>query len=143
MKKIQRDGTEEVWTERTYYTTEESFPTVLRRSEVVNVEIVEISPLESALVEVEAKTKELTALNVRYRSLAQTSQVVSTNALSMSLNSAVDAPLNTGIASYRQTFFNPDYVARNPERAGMVEKLRSSIDEQAGSYFGGTPVTIY
>ena len=48
----------------------------------------------------------------------------------MCLNSAVDAPLNTGIASYRQIFFSPDYVARNPERAEMVEKLRSAIDEQ-------------
>jgi len=46
------------------------------------------------------------------------------------LNSAVDAPLNTGIASYRQIFFSPDYIARNPERAEMVEKLRSAIDEQ-------------
>jgi len=48
----------------------------------------------------------------------------------MSLNSAVDAPLNTGIASYRQIFFSPDYIARNPERAEMVEKLRSAIDDQ-------------
>jgi dedicator of cytokinesis protein 3 len=48
----------------------------------------------------------------------------------MSLNGAVDAPLNTGVASYRQTFFNPDYLARNPERAELVEKLRLAIDEQ-------------
>lgn len=48
----------------------------------------------------------------------------------MSLNSAVDAPLNTGIGSYRQIFFNPDYVARNPERAELVEKLKAAIDEQ-------------
>lgn len=48
----------------------------------------------------------------------------------MSLNGAVDAPQNTGIASYRQVFFSPDYVARNPERAELVEKLRVAIDEQ-------------
>lgn len=130
IKKTTRDGTEEIWLEKTYFTTEEAFPTVLRRSEVVGLEVVEISPLENALNEVEQKTKELAALNMKYQALAKTSQLVSTNALAMSLNSAVDAPLNTGIASYRQMFFGPDYVARNPERAEHVDKLRAAIDEQ-------------
>jgi dedicator of cytokinesis protein 3 len=130
VKKITRDGSEELWLEKTYFTTEETFPTVLRRSEVVGLEVVEISPLENALNEVKLKTKELTALHMRYQALAKTSQLVSTNALAMSLNSAVDAPANTGVASYRQMFFSPDYVARNPERAELVEKLRAAIDDQ-------------
>lgn len=130
MKKPTRDGTEEVWLEKTYFTTEEAFPTVLRRSEVVGIEVVEISPLENALNEVKLKTKELTALHMRYQALAKTSQLVSTNALAMALNSAVDAPMNTGTASYRQMFFSPDYLARNPERAELVEKLRAAIDDQ-------------
>ncbi|KDR75412.1 hypothetical protein GALMADRAFT_249465 [Galerina marginata CBS 339.88] len=130
IRKTTRDGTEEVWMEKTYYTTEQPFPTVLRRSEVVNLEFVEISPLENALQEVEEKTKELAGLHLKYQALAKTAQDVSTNKLAMSLNTAVDTPLNTGIASYRQIFFSPDYVARNPERAEMVEKLRTAIDEQ-------------
>ena len=121
---------EETWLEKTFYTTEEAFPTVLRRSEVVTLEVAEISPLENALQEVEEKTAELAGLHQKYQALAKTAQDVSTNALAMSLNSAVDAPLNTGIASYRQIFFSPDYIARNPERAEMVEKLRSAIDDQ-------------
>ncbi|KAG6854061.1 hypothetical protein C0991_011039 [Blastosporella zonata] len=130
VKKTTRDGTEEIWLEKTYYTTEEAFPTVLRRSEVIGLEVAEMSPLEIALNEVDLKTKELAALNVKYQALAKTSRLVSTNALAMSLNSAVDAPMNTGIASYRQMFFNPDYVARHPERAELVDKLRAAIDEQ-------------
>ena len=126
---------EETWLEKTFYTTEEAFPTVLRRSEVVTLEVAEISPLENALQEVEEKTKELAGLHQKYQALAKTAQDVSTNALAMCLNSAVDAPLNTGIASYRQIFFSPDYIARNPERAEMVEKLRSAIDEQVLSFF--------
>lgn len=94
------------------------------------MEVAEISPLENALNEVERKTKELSSLYQKYQALAKTAQHVSTNALAMSLNSAVDAPLNTGISSYRQTFFNPDYLTRNPERAEMVEKLKFAIDEQ-------------
>ena len=52
-----RDGTEEVWIEKTYLTTEEYFPTVLRRSEVVAVQVVPISPVETALLEVEQRTR--------------------------------------------------------------------------------------
>ncbi|KAF9529304.1 cytoplasmic protein [Crepidotus variabilis] len=130
VRRTTRDSLEEVWTEKIYYTTEEAFPTVLRRSEVISMEVVEISPLEIALQEVEDKTKELAALHLKYQALAKTTQDVSTNALAMSLNSAVDAPHNTGIASYRQIFFSPDYIARNPERAGLVDKLHSAIDEQ-------------
>ncbi|KAF7376035.1 hypothetical protein MSAN_00018300 [Mycena sanguinolenta] len=130
IKKITRSGVEEIWLEKTYFTTEEPFPTVLRRSEVVAAEIVEISPVENALSEVELKTKELAALNLKYQALAKTSQPVSTNALAMCLNSAVDAPANTGVAAYRQSFFDPEYIIRNPERAEVVEKLRVAIDEQ-------------
>jgi dedicator of cytokinesis protein 3 len=79
---------------------------------------------------VEQKTKELSSLYQKYQALAKTTQPVPTNALAMSLNSAVDAPMNTGIASYREKFFNPEYIARNPERAELVERLRVAIDEQ-------------
>lgn len=130
IKKTTRDGSEEIWLEKTYFTTEEAFPTVLRRSEVVAFEVVEISPLENALNEVETKTKELSALHMKYQALAKTSQQVSTNALAMSLNSAVDTPTNTGIGSYRQVFFSPDYVARYPDRAELIEKLKAAIDDQ-------------
>ncbi|KAJ7045388.1 C2 domain in Dock180 and Zizimin proteins-domain-containing protein [Mycena alexandri] len=130
IKKITRSGQEEIWLEKTYFTTEEAFPTVLRRSEVVGAEIVEISPVENALSEVELKTKELAALNLKYQALAKTAQPVSTNALAMCLNSAVDAPINTGVSAYRQSFFDPEYISRNPERAELVEKLKAAIDEQ-------------
>ncbi|KAJ3713330.1 cytoplasmic protein [Lentinula raphanica] len=130
VKRVARDGTEEIWIEKVYFTTEESFPTVLRRSLVVDLAVVDISPIENALSEVEAKTKELSALNFRYQNLAKTTQEVSTNALAMALNSAVDAPTNTGVAAYRQLFFNSEFVARNPDQIELVEKLRTAVDEQ-------------
>ncbi|KAG7090843.1 hypothetical protein E1B28_009925 [Marasmius oreades] len=126
-----RDRMEEVWIEKVYYTTEDTFPTVLRRSQVVAMEVEEISPIENALEEVEQKTKELTSLEMKYQSLANTSQEVSTNALAMTLNSVVDTPPDTGIPAYRQQFFTPEYIARNPGRSELVEKLRSAVDDQA------------
>ncbi|PCH43835.1 cytoplasmic protein [Wolfiporia cocos MD-104 SS10] len=124
------DGTEETWIEKTYLTTEEAFPTVLRRSEVVAEEIIEISPVQSALQDVEERTRELAALNLRYSALSKTSQAVPTNALAMSLNAAVDAPVTSGIGAYRQAYFNEDYLLRYPDRAEDIEKLRNAIDEQ-------------
>ncbi|KAH9046876.1 hypothetical protein EDB84DRAFT_1557919 [Lactarius hengduanensis] len=128
--KLDREGNEEAWVEKTYLTTEESFPAVLRRSEVVSVEVVEISPIENALFEVEQKNKELSALNMKYSNFAKTAQAVSTNPLSMALNGVVDAPVGGGITSYRTPFLMPGYVSRYPERGESVEKLRAAVDEQ-------------
>ncbi len=124
------DGVEEVWYEKTYLTTEEAFPTVLRRSEVVDVAIVEISPVETALHEVQVRTRELDGLCQRYSALAKTAQVVPTTPLSMTLNAAVDAPLDTGIALFRQSFLTGEYVSRYPDRAEQVDKLQTAIDDQ-------------
>lgn len=130
-KRSARDGSEEIWQEKIYFTTEETFPTVLRRSQVVDLTVVEISPLENALNEIEERTKELQSLNTRFQALAQTGQQISTNRLSMALNSVVDAPLDSGVALYREQYFNPDYVARNPDRADLVERLKAAIEDQA------------
>jgi dedicator of cytokinesis protein 3 len=130
--KVDRDGNEETWIEKTYFTTEESFPAVLRRSEVVAVEVIELSPVESALLEVELRNKELNALNMKYSMLVKTAQVVSTNPLSMALNNVVDTPAGGGIASYRTSFLTHDYVTRHPERKDFVDKLRAAVDEQVG-----------
>jgi len=103
---------------------------VLRRSEVVAVEVLEISPVENALLDVEQKNKELKSLYTKYSTLAKAAQVVSTNPLSMILNSLVDTPAGGGIASYRTSFLTPDYVASHSERSEFVNKLRAAVDEQ-------------
>ena len=121
---------QETWIEKTYYTTEETFPTVLRRSEVVDTASIEISPLEHAFSEVEQKTKKLATLERKYSSIAKTGQAISTNALSMTLNAVVDAPTEEGVPYYRDIFLSLDYVDRHPDRAELVQKLRESIDEQ-------------
>ena len=128
--KVGPNGEEESWMLKTYFSTEETFPTVLRRSEVVDIQTIEISPIESALNDVREKTKELNILKVRYTNLSQTGQAVSTNALAMSLDSAVDAPGNGGISLYREAFLSPVYLVENPDRADQVQKLREAIDEQ-------------
>jgi dedicator of cytokinesis protein 3 len=120
-------GEEEVWEEKTYFRTEEQFPTVLRRSEVIDVHIVEISAIENAITEIEQKTKDLASLELRYSSLAKTGQTVSTNALTSALNTAVD---NLTAFQYRDTFLNPEYLSRHPERLQFVQRLNQVLLEQ-------------
>jgi hypothetical protein len=103
---------------------------VLRRSEVVAVEVLDLSPVENALLEVELKNKDMNALNMKYSTLAKTAQVVSTNPLSMALNNVVDTPAGGGVASYRTLFLTHDYITRHPERKEFVDKLRAAVDEQ-------------
>ena len=132
MDRVARDGTEEAWLEKTYFTTEESFPTVLRRSEIVAVQIVEISPIERALQEVEQRTKELVNLHFKYSMLAKTGQIGSVNPLTMALNAAVDSSLDSGVPSFRY-FLSNDYIVRNsdkPESPELIERLRIAIDDQ-------------
>ena len=62
--------------------------------------------------------------------MLKTGQTISTNPLSMTLNGAVDAPINGGISMYRKSFLTPEYLATYPERADLVQKLRNAIDEQ-------------
>lgn len=125
-----RNGEQETWTLKTYFTTEETFPTVLRRSEVIEVRPEEISPIENAIDDVELKTKELNALNARYATLAKSGQQISTNALVMALNGVIDTPSNSGVSAYRQMFLTSEFVSQNPQQVELVQRLRDAIHDQ-------------
>ncbi|PWN49826.1 hypothetical protein IE53DRAFT_316947 [Violaceomyces palustris] len=122
----------ELWTEKTYLRCEDAFPTVLRRSEVAEIQVVEISPLENALNDVQAKQEELSTLEKKYSALGRVGGAkINTNRLSMALNGAVDAPVNGGIPLYKRAFFSPKYVSSNPDKEPLIHRLRDAIDEQA------------
>ncbi|CBQ70585.1 related to dedicator of cytokinesis protein 3 [Sporisorium reilianum SRZ2] len=126
----------EQWVEKTYLRCEDAFPTVLRRSEVAEVFVVEISPLEKALEDVRSKTAELETLEKKYSSIRKVSTgKINTNRLSMALNSAVDAPADDGVPMYKRTFFAPEYLATHEDQQQVVDELRQAIDVQATVLF--------
>jgi dedicator of cytokinesis protein 3 len=47
----------------------------------------------------------------------------------MALNSVVDAPTNQGVPMYRRAFLGADFMAVNPEKASIVRRLETAIDE--------------
>jgi hypothetical protein len=88
--------------------------------------------VENALNDVESKKKELENLERRYHALSQTvtdRSKVNTNVLSMSLNGIVDTPPNQGVPMYRRAFLGADYMAVNPDKAGIIKRLEVAIDE--------------
>lgn len=118
------------------YAIPPAFPTILKRTEVLEVQVIEVSPLENALVDVKGKTIELAGLERRYHQCAADvnsrdyTTVPDTNPLSMALNNAVDTGLAGGIPLYRRAFFDSAFIAANTDKIDLVEDLRSAIDEQ-------------
>lgn len=128
------NGVAEVWTEKTYYTTEQLFPTVLRRSEVIDIQPVMLSPIDIALTEVEEKIKQLTQMHIKFDILSKIDAVSSTNALSMALNEVVDTGQNSGVSLYRDVFLTTDYLHHHPTQQEVILKLRQAIDRLVRSH---------
>lgn len=120
----------DTWQEKTYYTTEETFPTVLRRSEIVDVQVINTSPIENAIHDVETRTRELQLLEVKYSSLAQTETHIPTNPLAAALNNAVDMSDDGGVVMFRQVFLGQDYLSMHPDQVDAMHKLSIAIEDQ-------------
>lgn len=125
-----------LWTEKTVLTCEDSFPTILRRSEVIKVQVVELSPIENAVIAMENKNREFLALERKFGGyLSQLKSMqgggsVNVNPFSMALNGAVDAPVNGGVPMYKNAFLTDEFLVANPQKAGWVDRLRVAIDGQ-------------
>lgn len=120
----------DIWHEKTFYTTEETFPTVLRRSEIVDVQVVRSSPIENAIADVEARTRELQMLEMKYSTLSQTETLIPTNPLDAALNNVVDMPADGGVIMYRQAFLGSDYLVEHPDQVDAMHKLSLAIEDQ-------------
>ena len=102
------------------------FPFVLRRSEITSADVLELSPIENAVISMRNKNKELQTFLVKYGE----NRTQNCNPFTMALNGVVDAPVNGGVAMYRTSFFSDAYVAENPQHRGLVKELQAEIDTQ-------------
>ncbi|KAI7952095.1 hypothetical protein MJO28_007779 [Puccinia striiformis f. sp. tritici] len=120
-----------MWVEKTFLVCEDVFPTVLKRSEILEIRVLEISPIENAIMITEQKTRELESLYRRYLALTKSSDdKLNTNPLSMALNTVVDTPAKTGIPAFRNVFLSPSYLEEHPSQQHPVQMLRKAIDHQ-------------
>jgi len=122
-----------LWIEKTVLYTQDIFPCLVRRSEVQRSELIEISPIENALTAMEMKNKELLDLERKFTVYYQDPVLMASanvNPFTMSLNGAVDAPVNGGVPMYKQAFLSNEYLILHPEHRELTDKLIQYINEQ-------------
>ncbi|KAF1991405.1 hypothetical protein K402DRAFT_450343 [Aulographum hederae CBS 113979] len=90
-------GVKEPTVEKTLYTTMDPFPTILRRSEIISVDTVTLSPVQTAVERVTRKTSELLALEKR----VQDGEDSAYTALSEALMLSVDPNSDTSVSHHR------------------------------------------
>ncbi len=91
-------GVQNQWIEKTLYKTKESFPTILRRSEIISVDTTRLSPLQTAVERTARKSSELAALDKRITSGDESNPSTLTDAIL----SSVDPSSAATVAQYRQ-----------------------------------------
>jgi dedicator of cytokinesis protein 3 len=84
--------------EKTVYTTAEAFPTILKKSEIVDVNTISLSPLQSAIERTTRKTAELDVLD---RKLAAGEDTTAREQLMTAMELAVDPSSLASVANYR------------------------------------------
>jgi hypothetical protein len=88
--------------EKTVYTTSEAFPTILRRSEIVSVGTVTLTPLQTAIDRTSRKTAELIALEKKIQGGEDSAMTTLTSDLML----AVDANQELCVANYHNLLPN-------------------------------------
>ncbi|KAH7320080.1 SH3 domain-containing protein [Stachybotrys elegans] len=103
-KRVTTGPPEEHYAEKTIFTTAEPFPTILRRSEIIETTEVRLNAYETALERIVRKTQEMTVLERRIADGDEDNAHVLVDAVSVSVNPNSD----NSIASYRRLLPEPD-----------------------------------
>ncbi|PVI07271.1 hypothetical protein DM02DRAFT_357910 [Periconia macrospinosa] len=107
-RRAAQDGSStEVSIEKTVYTTAETFPTILRRSEIIEVGTVKLTPLQSAVERTNRKTIELLTLEKK----ASTGESSVFTTLTQELMFAVDTTQETSVAKYHDLLPKPRRIS--------------------------------
>ncbi|KNG87964.1 putative dedicator of cytokinesis domain protein [Aspergillus nomiae NRRL 13137] len=116
---------QEQWVEKAVYTTAEPFPNILRRSEVVAVEELALTPMQTALERTWRKTQELTLLQRRAASGEDMSLSNLTEALEQLLD--LKSPSAGCVALYRQFLSHPQGDVEHEDTPTPVDPLNQAL----------------
>ncbi|MCJ1397818.1 hypothetical protein MMC11_001014 [Xylographa trunciseda] len=113
------------WIEKTLYTTADTFPTILRRSEIVSVDVVPLSPLQTAVERTTRKTSELAVLEKRILEGDESSFFNLTDAI----KSSVNPTSTTSVVQYRELLPQQDEVDEDDEEEDPEESERKPLED--------------
>lgn len=111
--------------EKTVYATNEPFPTILRRSEIVSVRHVRLSAKETALERIVRKTAEMTAVEKKVSDGEEQMAQLLVDAVKISVNPDSE----NSVAIYRQLL--PTTASPEMDTAGDDSELPERHDQQA------------
>ncbi|KAK4690990.1 hypothetical protein P7C71_g5919, partial [Lecanoromycetidae sp. Uapishka_2] len=110
--------------EKTIFGTKESFPTILRRSEIVKVDEVRLSPLQTAVERTTRKTSELGALEKRIG----TGDESAIQSLTESIQSSIDPSSAASVAQYRQLLPRPPEEPEEDAEEPLLSPLQIALE---------------
>lgn len=105
-------GIKDQWIEKTIYTTTESFPTISKRSEIVAINVVRLSFLQTALERTTRKTAEIAGLEKRVVEGDESA----VQSLTEAVKSSVDPVSIASVAQYHQILPAPPSTDNNSEQ---------------------------
>ncbi|KAG0646128.1 hypothetical protein D0Z07_8145 [Hyphodiscus hymeniophilus] len=108
--------------EKTIYTSAEPFPTILRRSEIINVDRLKLDPVQTALERTIRKTQDMAAVEKRVMDGEQDMAPLLVESLAVSLDPTSEA----SVARYRDLIPSPDH-----SEEGEMEELELTPFESA------------
>lgn len=118
----------DLWVEEYTYGTINTFPTLMNRSEIIEVSRRKLSPLKNALRSLQLKIQELYGLeNMSYKVIKEQGEYSNVlNELSRSITGTISAPINGGISQYKVFLTEENKDKFNPNELNI---LMSSFDE--------------
>lgn len=130
-KTTDENAFEHVWSAQVFVVTEDTFPNLQRRLEIVQGSEVVRSPIENATLAVATKNAELGDIVAKLAassSLAQSNSSASSSdtkvdRLSMALNGILDAAVNGGTAKYRGAFLSPKFIDDAKANKKLLEHI--------------------
>ncbi|XP_012934627.1 dedicator of cytokinesis protein 4 [Aplysia californica] len=112
--------------ERTVLKSSYKLPGILRWYEVVNIQVIQLCPVETATDTIKQMNTEL-RLSMHN---AVTNPEQNLRHLTMRLQGVISGAVNGGIPKYQEAFFNDEYTSRYPADAQYIDELRSCILDQ-------------
>ncbi|XP_037027423.1 dedicator of cytokinesis protein 3 isoform X2 [Bradysia coprophila] len=109
-----------LWIERTTVDIASPLPGILRWFEIINKNVIELTPVEFACETMENVEKDLCVLIAQYKS----DPAKNINPFSMRLQGVIDANVMGGISKYQEAFFTPQFASSNEGKFQHANVLR-------------------
>jgi len=109
-----------------YVIAEEVIPSIRRRIGVVKQISKTVTPLQTAINNLNTKTQEL----IKLVEACDHDPSHDIKSISMSVNGVLDAAVMGGVAKYQEAFFDSEYFDEMPQEKDLAEKFKEALRSQ-------------